>query len=78
MERYFAHALPKEEVYAKTGIQFMNFNSLFQLYQMRQDGNTALRQADKVLFIPDALSYMLTGKAVCEYTVASTSQILNP
>ena len=56
----------------------MNFNSLFQLYAMRQAGNTALENAEKILFIPDALSYMLTGNAVCEYTVASTSQILNP
>ncbi|MBM6992086.1 MAG: rhamnulokinase [Prevotella sp.] len=78
MDRYFSEAVGKEKVYEKTGIQFMNFNSLFQIYQMRQDGNTALRNADKVLFIPDALSYMLTGKAICEYTVASTSQILNP
>ncbi len=78
METYFKEAVAKETVYEKTGIQFMNFNSLFQLYQMRSDGNSALEQADKVLFIPDALSYLLTGKAICEYTVASTSQILNP
>ena len=78
MAHYFAHALPKQTVYDKTGIQFMSFNSLFQLYQMREDGNTALRHAAKVLFIPDALSYMLTGQTVCEYTVASTSQLLNP
>ena len=56
----------------------MNFNSLFQLYAMDEAGNTALRNADKVLFVPDALSYMLTGKAVCEYTIASTSQMLDP
>lgn len=78
MERYFANAMCKEKVYEKTGIQFMNFNSLFQLYQMRQDNNSALQAAEKILFIPDALSYLLTGKAVCEYTVASTSQMLNP
>lgn len=78
METYFSEAVDKATVYAKTGIQFMNFNSLFQLYQMQRDGNTALRHASKVLFIPDALSYMLTGRAVCEYTVASTSQLLNP
>lgn len=78
MDTYFEKALPKETVYQKTGIQFMNFNSLFQLYQMHQDGNTALHNAQTVLFIPDALSYMLTGKAICEYTVASTSQMLNP
>lgn len=78
MEKYFDKAVDKQTVYAKTGIQFMNFNSLFQLYAMREAGNSALANADKILFIPDALGYMLTGNAVCEYTVASTSQLLNP
>ncbi len=78
MEKYFDEKISKEKVYEKTGIQFMNFNSLFQIYAMRKVGNVALENADKILFIPDALSYMLTGKAVCEYSVASTSQILNP
>lgn len=78
MERYFEEAVDKKTVYAKTGIQFMNFNSLFQLYAMRKADNSALANAEKILFIPDALSYMLTGKAICEYTVASTSQMLNP
>lgn len=78
MEEYFKDAVSKEKVYEKTGIQFMNFNSLFQLYQMHVSGNSAMRHAKQVLFIPDALSYMLTGKAICEYTVASTSQLLNP
>lgn len=78
MEKYFDKAISKDKVYEKTGIQFMNFNSLFQLYQMRQDNNSALQAAEKILFIPDALSYLLTGQAICEYTVASTSQLLNP
>ncbi len=78
MEKYFDEKVSKQAVYDKTGIQFMNFNSLFQIYAMRKAGNVALENAHKVLFIPDALSYMLTGKTVCEYTVASTSQILNP
>ena len=78
MERYFEEKMDKKTVYGKTGIQFMNFNSLFQLYAMGKAGNTAFENADKILFMPDALSYMLTGEAVCEYTVASTSQILNP
>ena len=78
MEKYFDEKMSKEKVYEKTGIQFMNFNSLFQMYAMRKAGNVALENADKILFIPDALSYMLTGNAICEYTVASTSQILNP
>lgn len=66
-----------EALYHKTGIQFMPFNSLFQLDTMRRTGITALKAADKVMFIPDALSYLLTGKCVCEYTVASTSQLVN-
>ena len=78
MEHFFNDRMPKDEVYRRTGIQFMNFNSLFQLYAMEQHGNSALKAARKILFIPDALGYMLTGKAVCEYTVASTSQLLNP
>ena len=78
MEEYLCHVVPQREVYDITGIQFMNFNSLFQLYAMQQDGNSALRACRKILFMPDALSWMLTGEAVCEYTIASTSQMLDP
>ena len=77
MEAYF-NLMPKERVYEKTGIQFMPFNSLFQLATMRRNNDSALEAADKILFIPDALMYMLTGEAVCEYTILSTSQMLNP
>ena len=77
VEEYFTH-IPKERVYELTGIQFMNFNSLFQLSTLRRNRCSALEAADKILFMPDALSYMLTGKMVTEYTIASTSQILNP
>ena len=78
MEEYFEKVMGKKDVYGITGIQFMNFNSLFQLYAMRQAGNAALSHCKKVLFVPDALSWMLTGEAVCEYTIASTSQMLDP
>lgn len=78
MEDYFERAIDKAKVYDITGIQFMNFNSLFQLYAMRKNNDSALAGAEKILFIPDALSYMLTGKMVCEYTIASTSQMLDP
>ncbi len=77
MERFFSR-IPAKQVYDKTGIQFMEFNSLFQLDTLRKDGCMALEQADKILFMPDALAYLLTGETVTEYTVASTSQILNP
>ncbi len=76
MERFFER-MAAERVYGLTGIQFMPFNTLFQLDSLRSEGCAALA-ADKILFMPDALSYMLTGEAVMEYTVASTSQMLNP
>lgn len=78
MEEYFNSVIDKKTVYDKTGIQFMNFNSLFQLYAMQQNSNSALRNAESILFVPDALIYMLTGQKICEYTIASTSQLLNP
>ena len=78
MDDYLQNVMPREKVYDITGIQFMNFNSIFQLHAMRCSDNSALRNAKKILFIPDALSYMLTGKMVCEYTIASTAQLLNP
>lgn len=77
-QEIFFERMPASEVYERTGIQFMDFNSLFQMDTLRRNGCQAFEQADKILFIPDALTYMLTGQAVCEYTVASTSQLLNP
>ena len=58
MEEYLEKVVSQREVYDITGIQFMNFNSLFQLYAMQQDGNVAMKMAEKVLFVPDALSWM--------------------
>lgn len=62
-------------IYDATGIAFMKFNTLFQLLAARQ-GNE-LPQGGKLLFMPDLLCWMLTGEAGCEYTIASTSQLLN-
>ncbi|MBQ6064907.1 MAG: rhamnulokinase [Prevotella sp.] len=78
MEKFFENEVEKKTVYDITGIQFMNFNSIFQLYAMKLNGDSALKNANKILFVPDALSYMLTGEAVCEYTIASTSELLDP
>ncbi|MBR3030528.1 MAG: rhamnulokinase [Bacteroidales bacterium] len=75
-ERFFGK-VPAEKVYDITGIQVMDFNSLFQLSALRREDDAALKEADKILFMPDALSYLLTGRQVCEYTIASTSQMLN-
>lgn len=74
----FCGRISKDEVYAATGIQFMDFNTLFQLDTIKSHSPEIIETADKILFMPDALAYMLTGNAVTEYTVASTSQMLNP
>ena len=78
MDDYLENVISRREVYDITGIQLMNFNSIFQLYAMRKEDNAAFRHARKILFVPDALSWMLTGQEVCEYTIASTSQLLDP
>lgn len=75
-EKFFER-MPAEEVYGVTGIQIMNFNSLYQLDTLRRNNDSALAVADKILFMPDALAYMLTGEMVTEYTIASTSQMLD-
>ena len=76
-EEYFTH-ISRKDVYEKTGIQIMNFNSLFQLYASKKENSSALENAESLLFIPDALIKLLTGEKICEYTIASTSQFLNP
>ena len=79
MDDYLKHVISKREVYDVTGIQFLNFNSIFQLYAMKREGNSAFRQAQKILFVPDALSWMLTGNEVCEYMTRSKfGKMVNP
>ena len=70
--------IPKKEVYRKTGIQIMNINSLFQLFTQYRNKSSIYSIIDKIMFMPDALAYLLTGKMVTEYTIASTSQMINP
>ncbi len=70
--------IPREELYAITGVQIMNFNTIFQLYAQSKEDGSRLPRTDKILFMPDLMSYMLTGEMVCEYTDASTSGLINP
>ena len=74
VENVFAK-ITKEELYSKTGIQFLPFNTVFQY---AAEGNDVLRSAEKSLLIPDYLAYQLTGVMVAEETNASTTQLLNP
>lgn len=67
-----------KEIYKKTGIQILDFNTLFQLVYEKNHKNHILENAKTFLFMPDLLNYFLTGVAKNEYTIASTSQMLNP
>lgn len=69
--------IPREELYGATGIQVMDFNTIFQLYAQTAVGEPALAAAECILFMPDLLSYLLTGRRVCEYTDASTSGMMD-
>lgn len=70
--------IPREKLYERTGIQFLQFNTLFQLYASRRDRLPAIEIARDLLFMPDLLNYLLTGIKVSEYTCASTSQLMDP
>ena len=69
--------IPREALYARTGIQIMDFNTIFQLYAQTEKEDEVLRNTSCILFMPDLLSYMLTGNKVCEYTDASTSGMMD-
>jgi rhamnulokinase len=68
----------KEEIYSATGIQFMPINTLYQLYAARRDTPALLKAARRLVTIPDLFHYWLTGNAVCEFTNATTTQLVNP
>jgi rhamnulokinase len=74
----FLKLVPPEELYEATGIQFMPFNTLFQIYSMVRDHSPVLDAASDLLFMPDLMNYFLTGKKASEFTMATTSQIFDP
>jgi rhamnulokinase len=69
--------MDKNEIYNLTGNQFMQINTIFQLLSMVKSNNSLLKFSDKLLFMPDLFNYFLTGEKKSEYTIASTSQLLN-
>ena len=68
----------REEIFAETGLQFMNFNTLFQLFAMRQQNPRLLDAAESFLMMPDLFNWLLTGEKANEFTNASTTQFHNP
>ena len=70
--------IPKEEIFLETGIQFMDINSVVQLYSMVLNDSPQLAITDTFLMVPDYLNFLLSGKKLTEYSIATTSQIFNP
>lgn len=77
MELAFAK-VSREEIFRQTGLQFMRFNSLFQLLALQRDRSPLLEMAENLLFMPDLFHYFFTGIKVNEFTNATTSQIYDP
>ena len=75
IERVFS-VVPKAELFDMTGIQFLELNTLFQLYSMRALDDPQLDSARTLLLMPDLFHYWLSGEQVAEYTIASTTQML--
>jgi len=65
-------------IFAATGIQFMRFNTLYQLLSLSQSHSALLEAATRLLFMPDLLTYFFSGRMVCEQSIASTSQMYDP
>jgi len=76
MDRTFRR-VSRQEIYDITGLQFMQFNTLFQLVQMVDEGHPVLKVAKRMLHMPDLFNWLMTGRDVSEYTIASTSQMLD-
>lgn len=74
----FFRRVPAEEVYRRTGIQVLPFNTLYQLFAMTRDSSPLLGAAADLLMLPDALSWLLCGRKAAEFTIATTSQLYNP
>ncbi len=70
--------IPRREIYAQTGIQFMQFNSLYQLFAMAQANHPALSIAQTCLNMPDLFNFFLTGAKTSEFSIATTTQCYNP
>ena len=69
--------ISKEEMYDVTGIQFMDFNTVFQLLSLKENRPYILEEAETMLFTPDLLNYMLTGVKSTEFSIATTSQMVD-
>ncbi|MCR5151304.1 MAG: rhamnulokinase [Clostridiales bacterium] len=72
-----AKIIPNSEFYERTGIQFMELNTVYQLYSLKKYRPHILERANRLLFMPDLFGYFLTGNKTTEYSIATTSQMVD-
>jgi sugar (pentulose or hexulose) kinase len=70
--------VPREEIYAATGVQLIPINTIYQLFAASRRTPAVVEAAERFVMIPDLFNYWLTGEVRCEYTDASTTQLMNP
>ena len=67
--------MPREEIFERTGVQFLQINTLYQLLALTTRRPEVLKRAKSFLTMPDLLHFWLTGRKACEYTIATTTQL---
>lgn len=77
MEKVFKH-IPREKLYFNSGVQFMQFNTLFQIYSMLEEDPNSFDNVETFFMVPDLFNYYLTGIKKCEFTNATTTQMYDP
>lgn len=78
LEKAFSEVMSREKLFERTGLAMNQFNTLFQLYALKNLGDPALETAASLMFMPDYLAFLLTGEMGTEYTAASTGQLIDP
>ncbi len=78
MQEEVFKTVKKEEIYQTTGIQFLDFNTIYQLMYVKNHCPDEYERAEQFIMIPDLFAYFLTGARVCERTIASTGQLVDP
>ncbi len=77
MDEIVEQIIPLDKLYARTGIQKQLYNTIYQLMSVKQENPDLLNEADTLLFVPEYLTYRLSGQKVSEYTNATTGQLIN-
>lgn len=78
MDFVFKTLIPKKEIHRRTGLQFLPFNTIYQLAALKRDHPDQLARAESFLMIADLVQYRLTGQVLCEFTNATTTQLYDP